>query len=106
MILNKRLFRIKYFLKEIEVGSLKSIDTEEAARVKKMIMEQSEIAKSAIRKVKNCPQELTSFKGDRANRFQTDTNAQMQKLESAITVVDEAATALQNAISAFVNADS
>jgi hypothetical protein len=84
---------------------IKSIDTDEAERVKKMINDQSAIAKDAIRKVKNCPQELSNFKGHRADTFRDQTNSEMQKLESAIAVIDEAASALQAAITAFINAD-
>ncbi|RME60529.1 hypothetical protein D6779_02040 [Candidatus Parcubacteria bacterium] len=81
------------------------INTEEAENTKRMIQEQSEVAKDAIRRVKNSPNMLSSWRGNRRRRFDEAVVADMQKLEQAITLVDQAAQQIQEAIQRFVEAD-
>ena len=82
------------------------INTEEAEATKRMVQEQSENAKEAIRRVRNSPNMLSSWRGNRRRRFDEAVVADMQKLEQAITLVDQAAQRIQDAIQRFIEADS
>lgn len=83
-----------------------SISPEEAETAKRIIQEQSEIAKEAIRRVRNSPNMLSSWQGNRRRRFDEAVVSDMQQLEQAIAMVDQAAERIQMAITRFVEADS
>jgi hypothetical protein len=87
-------------------GDIKSISIQEAEAAKKMIRDQSEIAKEAIRRVRHSPDMLPNWQGNRRRRFDEAVVSEMQKLEQVIAMVDQAAECIQIAITRFVEADS
>ena len=85
---------------------IKSLDTDEADQIQKMIMDESEKAKQAVRNVMNSPQRFTHWQGNRRRRFDQQVAVDMQQLQNAITMIDEAANKIKAAIIAFEQADT
>lgn len=86
--------------------SFKSLDTEEANQVQQMIMDESDKAKQAVRNVMNSPQRLTRWQGNRRRKFEQQVADNMRQLENAMTMIDEAARRIKEAIVAFTEADN
>ena len=86
-------------------STFKSIDTEEADRVMRSITQESEKAREAVRNVMKSPDQLTRWQGNRRRQFDAQVAADMQKLQNAIIVIDEAAKKIREAIISFTNAD-
>jgi len=82
------------------------INTEEAAATMRMIREQSRIAREAIHRVRNSPDMLSSWRGNRCRAFDEAVMADMQRLEQAMAMVDEAAQRIQKAIQDFIEIDN
>jgi uncharacterized protein YukE len=85
--------------------SLKSIDTEEAEQIQKMIMDESEKAKQSVQNVMNSPQRFTRWEGNRRRKFEQQVSVDMQQLKNAMAMIDDAAKKINQAIVAFTNAD-
>jgi hypothetical protein len=83
----------------------KGIDTEEATVAKQLIMDQSSIAKDAIKQVKESPTRLPSWKGNLKQRFEESVQEDMRKLDQATVLIDEAAERIRTAIERFSAAD-
>jgi uncharacterized protein YukE len=86
-------------------STLKSIDTEEASRVMTSIIQESDKAREAVRNVMKSPDQLTRWQGNRRRQFDSQVAADMKNLQNAITMIDEAAKKIRDAINSFTNAD-
>ncbi len=86
-------------------STFKSIDTEEADRVMKSISLESEKAKEAVKKVMRSPDQLVHWQGNRRRRFDNQISMDMQKLQNAVMMIDDAAKRIREAIIAFRSAD-
>jgi uncharacterized protein YukE len=85
--------------------SIKSIDTEEANRVMRAITQESGKAREAVQNVMKSPDQLVHWQGNRRRQFDSQVAADMQKLQNAIIMIDDAANKIREAINSFTNAD-
>lgn len=87
-------------------GDIVSVSKSEAESVIASFKRESENAKTAIRKVMQSRNNLTNFKGPRAERFKQETQDEMTKLTNAIQAVDDLAQKLKAAMEDIVSAGS
>jgi hypothetical protein len=65
-----------------------SVSRSEAESIIKMLKTQSNAAKDAIKKVMDARNNLTKFRGSRAEQFKENTENQMRKLMTALDAID------------------
>jgi len=69
------------------------------------ISTESEKAKEAVRNVMRSPDRLTHWQGNRRRKFDSQVVSDMQRLQNAILMIDDAAKEIRKTIQFFIDAD-
>jgi len=70
-----------------------------------LIFQEIEKAREVVQNVMRSPDQLTRWQGNRRRQFDSQVAADMQKLQNAIIMIDDAANKIREAINSFTNAD-
>lgn len=82
-----------------------SISPEEARTAVKTISDQSAIAQEAVQRVKNSPSLVPNWRGNRRQEFEERVVEDMQRLNEATKLIEDAATRVRTAMVELMRAD-